>query len=130
VPRSIQQDVFWFQITVDDVLLVQMLDGQTELSNIKLGLILRESDFSCQVKAQVSAWTIVKGEIEVMRSLKGKVKVDDELVVCLLQDIGLDDCILQLFLQYKIFLFKCLESIQTAIDVQLCQENFAKSARA
>lgn len=109
---------------------MEVLDGQAQLSNIVLGLVLRESDFTGKMETEITTRTIVQGEVKVMGCLEGEVKIDDELMVGLLEDVGLDDCVFELFLKNEVFLLKCLKGIETSIDVQLGQKDLAKSTRA
>ena len=55
------------------------------------------------MEAEISSRTVVKSKIEVMRSLEGKVQIDNELMIRLFEDVGLDYSILQLFLKNQIF---------------------------
>jgi hypothetical protein len=72
---------------------MEVLDGQAQLCDIELGLVLRESDLTGKMEAQITTRAIVQSEVEVVRCLEGEVEIDDELVVCLLEDVGLDDCV-------------------------------------
>ena len=84
VSIAIEEDVLGFEVAIDDVLFVEVLDGKAQLRDIEFGLILREGDLSGEVEAEVSAGTVVQCEIEVMGCLECEVQVDDELVICLL----------------------------------------------
>ena len=42
------------------------------------------------MEAEISSWAVVEGQVEVVRGLKCEVKVDDEPIVSLLEDIGFD----------------------------------------
>lgn len=55
-------------------------------------------------------------------------KVDNKLMVGLLQNVGLNDSVFQLFLQDKILLFQGLKSIETAILYKLSQEYFTEGS--
>lgn len=115
VTLRIQQYVFGFEVPVDDVLLVEVLDGKAELCNIEFGLIFWEGDLAGEVEAKVSSGAVVEGEVEVMGGLEGEMEVDDELVVRLLQDIGLDYCVLQLLLEDQVLLLQHLESVEASV---------------
>ena len=80
------------------------------------------------MKAEISAWTVVQGKVEVVRSLKSKVEVDDELMVSLLEDVCLDYGVFELFLKDKIFLFKGFEGIQLVVCDESCQKYFSKGS--
>ena len=82
---------------------MKMLDCHAKLSCIKLGLFFRKCNLASQMETEISSRTVVKSKIKIVRSLEGKVKVDDELMVRLFENIGLDDSIFQLFLKNQIF---------------------------
>lgn len=90
MPLGIQEDVLWFKISIYDVLLMEVLDGEAELCYIEFGLIFWEGDLTSQVKAQVSSGAVVESKVEVVRGLEGEMKVYDELMVRLLEDVGLN----------------------------------------
>lgn len=87
---------------------MKVLDGQAQLCDVELGLVFREGNLTGKMEAEIAARTVVESEVEVVRGLKGEVKVDDELVVCLLEDIGFYDGVFELLLKDKVFLLECL----------------------
>ena len=104
MPLVVEQDVLRLQVPVDDLFVVQVLNGEEQLSNVEAGLMLRKGDFPSQMEAQVLARTVVESQVEVVRSLKGEVQVDDEGMAGLLEDVGLDDGVLELLLHDEVFL--------------------------
>lgn len=63
------------------------------------------------MEAEISTRTVVKGQVEIMGGLEGKVKVYDELMVGLFENIGLYDGILQLLLQNQVFLLEGFQGV-------------------
>lgn len=63
---------------------MKMFNCQRQLSYVISGFILRESHLSGEVKTEISSRTIVESKVEIVRGLKGEVKVDDKLMICLL----------------------------------------------
>jgi len=41
------------------------------------------------MKTEITAWTVVKSEIEIVWGLKSEMKIYDELVVSLFENVGL-----------------------------------------
>jgi hypothetical protein len=56
---GIQEDILWLKISIYDVLLMEVLDGEAELRYIEFGFVFWEGDLTSQVKAQVSSRTVV-----------------------------------------------------------------------
>lgn len=69
------------------------------------------------MEAEISAGTVIECKVQVVWGLEGEVQVDDEDVVGLFENVCLDDCVFQLFLQDQVFLLEGLESIETAVYV-------------
>jgi len=63
------------------------------------------------MEAEISTRTVVKGQVEIMGGLEGKVKVYDELMVGLFENVGLYDGILQLLLQNQVFLLESFQGV-------------------
>jgi len=63
------------------------------------------------MEAEISTRTVVKGQVEIMGGLEGKVKVYDELMVGLFENVGLYDGILQLLLQNQVFLLEGFQGV-------------------
>ena len=67
------------------------------------------------METQISAWAIVKGKIKIVRSLESKMEIDDELMIGLLENVGLNNGVFELFLEDEILLFESLKCIQMVI---------------
>ena len=58
------------------------------------------------MKAEVSSRAVIQSQVQIMRSLEGEMQVNNEWVTGLLEDVGFNDCVLELFLEDKVFLFE------------------------
>ncbi len=58
------------------------------------------------MKAEVSSRAVIQSQVQIMRSLEGEMQVYNEWVTGLLKDVGFNDCVLELFLEDKVFLFE------------------------
>ena len=56
---GIQEDILWLKISIYDVLLMEVLDGEAELRYIEFGFVFWEGDLTSQVEAQVSSRAVV-----------------------------------------------------------------------
>ena len=79
------------------------------------------------METQISAWAIVKSKIKIVRSLESKMEIDDELMIGLLENVGLNNGVFELFLEDEILLFESLKCIQLVIGYQSSEKNFSKS---
>jgi len=94
VACCVEEDIFGFEVTreevksclgtkkdnrpIDNVILVQMLQGQYELCNIKLGPFLSKPRFSLQVPEQFAATLEIGDQIEIGVCLETKLETDEE----------------------------------------------------
>lgn len=127
---GIKQDILRLEVSINNVLLMQMLNRQTQLCYVKLGLLFGEGHLPGKMEAEISAGAVIECEVQVMWGLEGEVQVDDEDVVGLFEDVCLDDSVFQLFLQDQVFLLEGFEGIETAVNVELGQEDLAECTRA
>lgn len=95
VAVGVNQYVLWFEISVDDIQGVDVLDGQNDLGNEELGLVLLEDLSLVQMVGQVAARAVVENHVEVVRRLEAVVHLDHERMVRLLQDVALRNRVLQ-----------------------------------
>ena len=90
VALRIKKHILWLEISVDDTVLMEMLESQGNLSRIKARPILVETDLLAQMEEQLSTVEEVRHEVERLGRLEGVVQLDDERVRDLLHDIPLD----------------------------------------
>lgn len=63
---------------IDNVILVQMLQGQYQLCNVKLGSLLSKPRLSLQVPEQFAAALEIGDQIEIGVCLETKLEADEE----------------------------------------------------
>lgn len=97
MPFSIQKYILRLHVSVDDVLFVEVLHCQHQLSYVKPGLFLLEGDLAGQVVAEILSWAVVQRQIQEIGSLECIMQVDNKGVIGFLEHIGFRDGILQLF---------------------------------
>jgi len=83
VPRLVQQDIFWFQVSIDKTHQVQVLQRRRHLSRIETRVALRETlpRASLQRTEEFAAHTVLHAEVEVLLGLERMVKRHDERMV-------------------------------------------------
>ena len=70
VALTIQKQVFEFEVTVDDRVLVKISEGQDNLSTVEPRAMLSKASFAREVEKQLSAVHVFHHEAQVMRRRK------------------------------------------------------------
>ena len=86
VTGVVEENVFWLQITVNDVEAVQTLESAEKLGRVKAGAIDVESLLLLQVMEEFATVDKRKDQVELFRRLKGEFQRHDEGIVDLRQD--------------------------------------------
>ena len=63
-----------------------------------------------------------------MRGLEGEVKVDDELMVGLLEDIGFNDRVFELFLEDEVLFLEGFQGVETVVGDESGKEYFPEGS--
>ena len=66
----VDNDIVWLQISKDNVLLVQSLYAQKNLRGVEPCLVLRETSLDLQILAQVTPWTVVRDQEQMVFGLE------------------------------------------------------------
>ena len=96
MPISIEHNVIWFEVAEYDLVFMQVLNREDDLTQVIPGNFLREPSTSAQCEAHVSTRGILDDEIEPVRRLKSVVHPHDERVFDKGKDIPLSQ---RVFLQ-------------------------------
>lgn len=76
---SVQEDVLWLQVPVDDVqAAVQVLEAQQDLCSVEPDFFDAEDFAHLHVRAQVATRQVLQTEVEVGVVLEGAEELDDE----------------------------------------------------
>ena len=79
---GIQQNVLRFKITLYNVIDVQVLKRNDELSNVEFGTLLREAAFLLQVPEKLATRHVVRDKIKIGECLERELEADNEVGVC------------------------------------------------
>lgn len=96
VPVLVHQDVFWFQVTVDDVFRVQVTQRHRDLDGVELSSLFRESGNLAQVHEELTTTHESHDEKDFLFSLEDVAHAHQERMVSLKQDVFLELCRLNL----------------------------------
>lgn len=72
MPVSVEDQVFGLEVTVNDVVLVQVFNGQDDLRKVEPGLIFLEVDLILQHSSQVASWQVLENKDMGLAFGKGK----------------------------------------------------------
>lgn len=67
----VYHDVFWLEVSIDDVLWMQVVECEHYLRDIELSLLLWKLLFYGQQVVQLTTWTILENEIKLLLALEG-----------------------------------------------------------
>ena len=85
----LEDDVFGLDVSVDEALSVDVLEGLYETGREEFDLGFAEGLFDAHVKSEVSSSGKVHQQVEIVLVLKGGLFVDDEFVAELVKDLVL-----------------------------------------
>lgn len=72
VPFRVKHNVIWFQISVDDTLLVKSVDGSNDFSEVESSLTLTEGGLFIKVGADILSRAVVHQQVAVRFRLKAE----------------------------------------------------------
>jgi len=75
---SIQQNVFWLQIPVNNVQRVEILQSRDDFGGVEARPGLRESLFLLQMEEELSSVHIVQHEIELVLKKRTRIKLQEQ----------------------------------------------------
>lgn len=127
---SIEHDILWLEIAVNNPELMNVLQGQHHLSRINAHILLRESHFLAEMLGQILALAVFQSQVDVARSLEGEMQGDDERMLDLLEDVHLGYHKLGLLAQNDLLLGKSLKSVVAAVSQALHQEHLPERSLA
>jgi hypothetical protein len=86
---SVEQYVLWFQVSIDDVFIMQSFNGANNLSRIQFSTIFLEPLLFSQVCEELTAIQEINEEVQLAICLEGIVQAHDVRVLDLLKDVSL-----------------------------------------
>lgn len=89
VALQVQQDVLGLQVTVDDVVLVQLLEREDDLGGKQTRLLLREAAVLLEPEEELATAAVVHDEVELVGRLEGVRQAREVRVLDALQDAAL-----------------------------------------
>ena len=89
----VNQNVLRFDISMDNAVSMDLLNGQYELSEVDSSLLLSKPSIALLIyhSSHVSSWTVVCDHVEILKSLEGVVELGHELMINLALDLFFSD---------------------------------------
>lgn len=110
----IEDYVIRFEISVDNVSLVKVLESKENFSDVKSGSVLAESSLVYNDFSKIATGTEVEDEEQFGHCLEGEVEVDDEGVSHVGEDISFSLGVSDKVLTEDLSLTKCLHGVEFA----------------
>lgn len=128
VPISVQQNVFWLQVSVNDVSLMKRLQSADDFSCQKLNLLLCKGCVLFQMLKEFPSFHEIHYQIEFVLCLESVMNFDQERTEVLLQNKPFCLGVLYLMSLKQIQFFKHLHRIEFLSSYFLNKQNFSKRA--
>mmetsp|Transcript_122498 Transcript_122498/g.305938 ORF Transcript_122498/g.305938 Transcript_122498/m.305938 type:complete len:211 (+) Transcript_122498:548-1180(+) len=120
---SIKENILRFEIPIDDVQPVQILDGQQDLRGVKSPTALGEAASPAEVEKELAPGAILQDEVELLGCLEGVVQRHDKRVRDGLQDVPLRLSVLDLVALDDILLPEHFHRIHAVLFVLVPHEH-------
>lgn len=128
VPILVHQDVLRLQVTVDDVLGVEMTECHGDLNGVEAGTLLREASHLSQVHEKFTATNESHHEENLLLRLEHVAHTDKEGVIGLEQDVLFESSRLNLVVLDDHVLSQRLHRVHLVRTSLLHQEHFSERA--
>lgn len=130
VAVAVEQQVLGLQVTVDDVVRVQVVQGQGDLGGVELGDGVGEALGLAQQTKQLAALDKVHDHVQVLAVLEGAPQGDEEGVLDLLQHAALVVGVLDLLHLDDLRLLEHLDGVEALVVLGLHEMHAPEAARA
>ena len=130
VAVAVEQQVLGLQVAVDDVVRVQVVEGQGDLGGVELGDGVGEALGLAQQTEQLAALDKVHDHVQVLGVLEGAPQGDEERVLDLLQHAALVVGVLDLLHLDDLGLFQHLDGVEALVVLALDEVHASKGAGA
>ena len=119
-----KQDVFGFDISVDDFVAVEVAESQKDLDDVEPGHFFAEPAVSADESKKFSSGAILDDKDQVFFSLKGVLEVDNERMGGFLHDVALIHDYSLFFVFYDHLLIYQLHSIKIVVEFTSAEKDF------
>mmetsp|Transcript_22169 Transcript_22169/g.43109 ORF Transcript_22169/g.43109 Transcript_22169/m.43109 type:complete len:203 (-) Transcript_22169:488-1096(-) len=124
----IEQDIFRFEIAVDESKGMKVPKGKANLSNIKLCKRDLEFFLVLKVEEQLPATVEIQNKVELFRGLESEAQLHQERVLEGLQDLPLGLCMLDLVTLHNRLFLQDLHRINLSVLLPSDLHDFAEAA--
>lgn len=121
----IEQHIFRFQISVNDIQAVDVTYGEGDFCRIKACPRFREPSFLAEMEKEFPAGAVIEDKIELIARLKGHVHADNEAVLDVSQDTAFRVGMLDLVALDDVLLAQNFESVNVRGAVFADEKDFA-----
>lgn len=130
VSLFVQHHVVGFKVALDDVVRVQVLDGQQDFGDVELGGVLVELLQLVQDLAQVAARALLHDQEQLLGGLEGLEEFHDEGVLHVGQDVAFGLGLARQVAAHDLLLAQHLHRLEALLALLLHQLDLAETAFA
>lgn len=105
---TVDQNIVGFQVPMNEVDLMDRLDGQDGLSNVKTTGFFTQDILSHEQRHEIATWKKVHDKVKVLIVLETVFQIDNPLILCLDEHLSLRLDVIDLILVYHFGLFHSL----------------------
>lgn len=105
---TVDQNIIGFQVPMYEVDLMDRLDGQDGLSNVKTTGLFAQDILSHEQRHEITTWKKVHDKIKILIVLETVFQIDNPLILCLDEHLTLSLDVIHLILVYHFGLFHSL----------------------
>ena len=81
---SVEKNILWFQVPIDYVLIVKLLDSDEDLGQVESRILESQAELLIDLEKELATWTKLEQEVQILLILHSIDKVNEETTMSLI----------------------------------------------
>ena len=81
---AIEKNILWFQVPIDYVLIVKLLDSDKDLGQVESRILESQAELLIDLEKELATWTKLEQEVQILLILHSIDKVNEETTMSLI----------------------------------------------
>ena len=81
---SVEKNILWFQVPIDYVLIVKLLDSDENLGQVESRILESQAELLIDLEKELTTWTKLEQEVQILLILHSIDKVNEETTMSLI----------------------------------------------